>query len=112
MSFRTDKQDFVLYTYDSARDGQIAVGTITSPFMNVSGFSEVVVSLLFAQTTGATVVTLDYSVDGVNVAVSTAALTGTVDVPQKLTLAYPFMRVKIVQTTAATTNARVSVKNS
>lgn len=110
-------QDAVVYSYNDTFQGQIAVGTVTSPWIRTDqgprdSFSEL--TLKGAFTTGTTVTTVDESLDGVNVAYSTADLQAGLVTPvgAVVKVAAPWCRVKIVQSVATTTVAKLAVKAS
>ncbi len=110
-------RDGVVYRYDHLFDGQIAAGTVNSPWLKTDqgprdSFSELLLKGAF--TTGTTQVFVDESMDGVNVAYSTADLfAGVVTAAGSVVkVAAPYCKVRIVQTVATTTVARLSVKAS
>jgi len=103
------QKDYVIYTYSDEEQGQVPVSTVTSPWVNLEGASEVTLSGAFAG--GTTTLEIEQSKDGVTVdAAKTAiAVAGLTDgIAHKV--AYKFVRFKIVQTVATTTNAELSVK--
>lgn len=96
------------WNYDDTRDGQVAVGTVTSSWFDVQGLATVNLRGAFTNSTGATQVFLDYSNDAQAVASSSAnvaASLGGAGVEVSVPLKY--VRVRIVQTTAATTAAQL-----
>jgi len=103
---------FTFWDYDSGRDGQIAVGTITSPWFDATGISHVLLRGIFAG--GTTVVTVEQNREGPAggltgaALVNSATLTVTGDAGASVATPYEFVRIKIVQTTAVTTNAQLA----
>ena len=108
------ERDWVLWSYDDERDGQIAVGTLNGPWMDVTGVSKVLISSNFANSTGTTAIALQQSRDGITVDKASSdvftAAQGSDGV--ELNVAWPYARVVITQGTAATTSAELFVKGS
>jgi hypothetical protein len=107
----TFRQNHTFYNYDHARDGQIVVGTIVSPWFDVQGLGSAWLRASF--TTGTTQVFLDFSNDALTVASSTADLKAAASAADSsncgtvVGLPNKYVRVRIVQTVATTTVAQL-----
>lgn len=108
--------DFTFVDYDSGRDGQIAVSTITLAkdgvtWFDATGIDSIVLRGTFAG--GTTQVFVDQGREGTGAALVTstdqkaAAIT---DAGAVVPIAYPFVQIRITQTVGATTNAQLAAK--
>jgi len=110
----------VLFTYNDTVQGQIPVSTVTSPWFRTDagdkgGFSQVTLKGTITQAGGTTTLTVDESFDGVNQAWASADQAGTLSPgpgPASVTVAAPYCRIRIVQTTAGTASFKLSAKSS
>lgn len=104
--------------YDSSRDGQVAVGTVTmvdsagNTWFDATGISHIVIRAAVAG--GTTTFTVEQSreagasalaTDSGITSASAAAVGGAT-----VAISYKFVRIKIVQTVATSTNMQVAVK--
>lgn len=106
------------WDYDSGRDGQLltATGTYLSPWFDATGISDI--ELRGAFTGGTTTVIVEMNREGPEGATTGAALVSGADVKtavvsdsgQIVMVPYEFVRIKLTQTTANTTNAQIAAK--
>lgn len=108
--------DSTFTDYDSGRDGQIAVGTISVmksgvEWFDATGIDSIVIRGAF--TGGTTAVFVEQSREGTGAGLVTSAdLKASVitDAGAVVPIAYQFMRIRITQTVGATTNAQLAAK--
>ena len=109
-------RDSVLYTYNDAIEALIQVGTKSFDWARAAvpggGFSKLLIMGSITNAGGATAIFVDQSHDGVNVAVSSADLFAQIVAGVEVNVAAPWVRVRIVQTTAAITAGDLFVKVS
>lgn len=107
-------RDGVLWTYDSDRDGQLPVGTTTSPWFDAADFSEVTVQGAVTNSTGATTVFVDQAhvPNPAAAEFSSADQFANLQTGAKVNVGAGYVRLRVVQATAVTTNASISLKAS
>ena len=103
-------RDLTIYSYNDEAHGQIAVGTVASPWFRTEGISELLVMGVFAG--GTTQVIVDQGDDGATSEISSVDLFSGLSAGTKVNIAFRWARVRIVQATATTTNAELAVRAS
>jgi hypothetical protein len=106
------------WDYDSTRDGQVAVGTVTSPWFDATGIDGILIRTLF--TGGTTQIFVDQNREGPEAATTGAALVSSANVGSAssgdagadVPVDYRYVRIRIVQTVSSTTNAQLSAKGT
>ena len=116
------QKDSTLWTYDDERDGQIAVGTVASPWMKTTGFTEILLMGAFAGGTTQVFVDQANAVTGSGSTASpytnaspdytSADQFASLAAGAKVNIAYAWCRVRIVQAAATTTNAELAAAAS
>jgi hypothetical protein len=107
------EKDSVLWVYDSGDDGQIAAGTVTSPWFDARGLSKVLVQGVVANSTGTTAVHVDQSHRNSGTQeVASADQFASLGTGAEVNVSGRYVRLRIVQATAATTNVHISMKGS
>jgi hypothetical protein len=101
-------RDYVVYSYDNERDGQVAVGTVLSGWRDAQGHSKLLLQGAFAG--GTTTVVVEQSRDGVATDLASADLLSNLGTGAEVNIAYPYFNILITQSVAPTTNAELSVK--
>jgi hypothetical protein len=93
----------------------LGVGTVLSPFTDSTGYTNVFLECVIANSTGTTTFTIEGSFDGTNLdatmpytpaVVASSGVAGTVFAVQ-----HPFVRFRIVQATATATTSTFYVKS-
>lgn len=86
-----------------------AASPIVTPFFDTTGYTNVFVTYFAANSTGATVVTIEGSYDGTtqDANVTYTALTSSATAGTAVAILHPYIRVRIVQTTANATTTNI-----
>lgn len=106
-------KDAVLWQFDTDEDGALAVGTKTSPWIETSGFSEVIIQGVVTNSTGTTTVFIDQShrPSGAQ-ELASADQFASLAAGAKVNVSMRYVRVRVVQATATATAASLALKAS